>query len=240
MPNTTGPKLNAAPHGRLTNVCVEYIHPNKQPVRILDIPFLEIPAGRLLGLRGPSGSGKTTLLHLLGGLARPTKGQISWASSEISSLNEATCDSWRRTNVGFIFQDFHLIAELSVLENIVLPLLFTRLFVAQEIKDRACQLISSMGLRNPHQGISTLSRGEQQRVAIARALLHEPTILIADEPTASLDKESADGVMKLLISHAQSTGATLIVSSHDSQVLTYLNEVITLHAGRLAKGEQRK
>ena len=195
------------------------------------VAALNVPPGRLLGLAGPSGSGKTTLLHALAGLLRPHSGQIVWNGLDLATLPEPARDRWRRQTLGFIFQDFHLIPELSARDNVRLPGWFggTR-------RDPAAAdgLLAQMGIADPKRRAAVMSRGEQQRVAIARAMLGQPQVVLADEPTASLDAATGAEVMDLLLAAVRARGATLILVSHDPAVLARLDVVRHMDKGVLA------
>jgi ABC-type lipoprotein export system ATPase subunit len=197
-------------------------------VTILEVPKLEVAAGAHLGVAGVSGSGKTTLLHVIAGLRRPDAGRVVWGGLDVARLQPVDSDAWRRATVGLVFQDFQLIGELTALENVLLPLSFKARHVPAQMHERAEQLLLRMGVAPSRQRVGRLSRGEQQRVAIARACLHQPPLLLADEPTASLDAAAAGEVVELLVSVAASSGATLIVVSHDPGVLARMSETYQL------------
>lgn len=199
----------------------------------LAIDDWQLAAGAVVGLRGPSGAGKSTLLNVLSGLLLPQQGSVSWQGQEITRLGEGERDRWRRNQIGFIFQDFHLIPELSALENVLQPARFDHWRCPPELRRRARELLSQCGIPRAHQLANSLSRGQQQRVAIARALVKNPPILLADEPTASLDRASADAVIELLLDAAQEAGKSLIVVSHDEVLLQQLDSQYELREGRL-------
>ncbi len=199
----------------------------------LKIDALRIPSGKTVALTGPSGSGKTSLLFLLAGMETPTYGRIAWEGFDIAAAGESARDSWRRTAVGLMFQDFRLIEDLSVIDNILLPASFTRWRPGAELRARAAELLDRMRLSKPDQSVATLSRGEMQRVALARALLFRPAILLADEPTASLDAENERIVWDLLLGAAHEQGATLVVATHHRGVLDTVDTVVALDHGRL-------
>jgi putative ABC transport system ATP-binding protein len=194
---------------------------------------LEVAPRTLLGISGPSGSGKTTLLHVLAGLLTPSSGQVRWGEDDLVMLGEGARDRWRRGHVGLVFQDFHLIPELSARDNVLLPLWFGGWRAGADMIGRATALLTQVGLPDPQRRAAVLSRGEQQRVAIARALLGRPAILLADEPTASLDAETGAVVANLLTQAARETGATLIVVSHDPSLLARMDLVRRMEKGVL-------
>jgi putative ABC transport system ATP-binding protein len=199
--------------------------------RILDIERLTLPAGAQLAISGPSGSGKTTLLNVLCGVERPDAGMLRWNGTDIAAMGEPARDRWRRDNVGLVFQEFHLLPGLSALGNVLLPARFGGVS-PHALRPRALRLLARAGIANPGQEAATLSRGEMQRVAVARAMLKSPPILLADEPTASLDEANAAGIADLLRESASETGATLIVVTHDAALLARFADVLRLDRGR--------
>lgn len=200
---------------------------------VLHIPQLTLPAGAVAGISGVSGSGKTTLLRLISGLSLPTTGSVHWGEQRIDTLPEQQRDCWRGTAVGFVFQDFRLFPTLSVLENVLLPVTFYHRSIPPQWLDRAQSLLLELGMKQWKQRAHSLSRGEQQRVAVARALLLRPQLLLADEPTASLDVENARTVMDALLAYAHAEQATLCVVSHDRAALNRLSCRLHLERGRL-------
>ncbi len=202
-------------------------------VTALSLAKWELLGGQAIGIRGPSGAGKSTLLNVISGLLLPTQGSVWWDGCEITQLKEAERDRWRRRNIGFIFQDFHLIPELSALENVLLPLRFDHWRCPPPKRRYGLELLERFGIPRPKQLAATLSRGQQQRVAVARALINQPPILLADEPTASLDRESGDRVTQILLDVAQKEQKTVIVSSHDQQLLKKLSDTYRLAEGQL-------
>ena len=204
----------------------------------LHIPELTLPAGGRLAVAGPSGSGKSTLVNVIAGLERPGRGRVLWGGTDIAALSESARDRWRGANIGLVMQDFHLFPGLSALENVLLPARLAR------VADRAMagwagELLAEVGLTRPGQKVETLSRGEMQRVAVARALLRRPGVIVADEPTASLDPANAAALGALLDGLAQRTGATLIVVSHDPGLIARLPRRIALAGGRIRDDTER-
>ena len=198
---------------------------------VIDLPQLDLAPGTLTVLAGPSGSGKSTLLYLLSGLLRPDAGRIAWAETDIAPLRESQRDRWRRQNSGFIFQNFHLIDEMSPLDNVLVPVWLSR-FSAAAQRPRALELLRRLDV--PSEGASTgqLSRGQQQRVAIARALIGDPAIIFADEPTASLDATAGETVAATLQRLAHEEGRTVLVATHDPALRTLADQTVALTHGR--------
>jgi putative ABC transport system ATP-binding protein len=192
---------------------------------------LRIERGEFVCLMGPSGSGKSTLLHILGGLDRPTKGEVFIEGTKLSHLSESQLSLLRHTTVGFIFQSFNLIQLLTALENVELPLAFEDTH-PREVRERATALLTRVGLahRLNHQP-TRLSGGEQQRVSIARSLIGRPRLLLADEPTANLDKKTGLEIVALLKNLNEEFGVTLVVATHDPQVAAFAQRVIRMEDG---------
>jgi putative ABC transport system ATP-binding protein len=205
---------------------------------VLTIGRLDIAAGSRVAITGASGSGKSTFVNIITGLERLRQGGIAWSGIDISRLSESRRDRWRATNVGLIMQDFHLFAGLSAIENVLLP---ARLAGAanRDVVERAHSLLRRSGLGRPDQKVETMSRGEMQRVAVARALLRKPGVIVADEPTASLDVESGQAVGSLLLELAEQEKSTLIVVSHDARLTDRLSRKIIFNLGRIASDSAR-
>ena len=201
--------------------------------RILDGVNFVLPPDGIMAVTGPSGAGKTTLLHAVAGLARPQSGSIAWDAVEIGALPEAARDRWRRETVGLVLQEFQLFAELGVLENILLPVRFDHWRTPPSLLARATDLAERVGLDPRGRRAGLLSRGEQQRLAIARALLRRPSLVLADEPTASLDAENAARIGKLLTDTVRESGASLLLVSHDRTLIALADATFRLEAGRL-------
>lgn len=185
----------------------------------ISIPSLQLEQGEALLLDGPSGSGKTTVLHMISGLLTADSGSIYFAGEDVSKLPIAQRDVWRADNVGYIFQRLNLLDELNVLENILLPQCWRKEKNKQNLRQRALALLEQVGLAQkvacfPRE----LSIGEQQRVAVVRALVHKPKLLLADEPTASLDLENGKVVLGLLKQLCRENNVALLLSTHDEAV----------------------
>jgi putative ABC transport system ATP-binding protein len=209
--------------------------PGAPPVVALSLPRFALAAGELVGVTGPSGSGKSSLLAVLAALERPDAGRVVWGDRDVATLGEADRDRWRRDRVGVVFQEFNLLPGLSALQNVLLPATFRAFRIPPALRARATALLERVGLADGRRRSGTLSRGEMQRVALARALLFAPPILLADEPTASLDGASGRAVADLLLELARDAGSTLVVVTHDSMLLERLPRVERLVQGRLAE-----
>jgi putative ABC transport system ATP-binding protein len=192
---------------------------------------VRIEQGEFVCLMGPSGSGKSTLLHLMGGLDRPTKGDIYIEGTRLSELSESQLSLLRHQTVGFIFQSFNLIQLLTAVENVELPLVFEDTD-QHEVRRHAVELLTRVGLahRLDHQP-TRLSGGEQQRVSIARSLVGRPRLLLADEPTANLDKKTGLEIVALLRNLNEEFGVTLVVATHDPEVASFAQRVIRMEDG---------
>lgn len=205
--------------------------PDRLP--ILQDVQLDMRAGEILMLLGPSGSGKSTLLNLIAGIDAPDSGDIDINGTRITGLNERHRTLFRREHIGTIYQFFNLIPTLTVLENILLPL---QLNGRMNESDRALAQMRQLGIEHrrdlfPEQ----LSGGEQQRVAICRALTHRPRLLLADEPTGSLDLESATEVMQLFLEQVREFGQSLVLVTHNPEITTMANRTLRLNQGRLVE-----
>jgi len=194
---------------------------------------LEIARGEFVALVGPSGSGKSTVLNLIGGLDRPSEGEIWIDGVELSASDEKALTRHRRQHVGFVFQSFNLLPRLTAEENVALPLMFGGV-AENERRARARELLERVGLgaRLTHRP-TQLSGGEQQRVAIARALVGQPALLLADEPTGNLDTTTGVEIMHLLKELNQEHGLTLLVVTHDPEVATFADRIVRLRDGQV-------
>ena len=192
---------------------------------------LTIGNGEFTALVGPSGSGKTTLLQLLGCLDQPTSGKVLINGKDVTKLNRNQRADLRKSALGFVFQFFALIPTLTAYENVEMPLLLDH-HSPTERRERVNQLLESVGLADrAHHRPDQLSGGEQQRVAVARALASNPSLILADEPTANLDTENGRQVMEIMQKLNKETGVTFVFATHDPRVINYARRVVTLHDG---------
>jgi len=202
---------------------------------VLDRVDLLVPAGQRLAVLGPSGSGKSTLLGLLAGLDRPSAGSVQIDGQALEALSEDELALLRRRKVGFVFQSFQLLANLTALENVWMPLELAGLSSA---RSRARELLDAVGLsERGHHYAAQLSGGEQQRVALARAFGHRPSILFADEPTGNLDSRTGERVLDLLLELHERHGTTLVLVTHDPAVAARADRRVHLDAGRVVRDE---
>ncbi len=210
----------------------------KEKVEVLHELDLDIPDGDFLAIMGPSGSGKTTLLNLLGGLDKPTSGSVKVGDAVLSSLSNSQLSNWRSTHVGFIFQFYNLLPVLSAQKNVELPLLLTN-FSAKERAKRASIALEIVGLaeRANHRP-RELSGGQEQRVAIARAIVSDPSLLLCDEPTGDLDRETADEILNLLQTLNREHGKTIVMVTHDAQAAGYAKRTLMCDKGKLEAREE--
>ena len=199
----------------------------------------KIEKGEFVSVMGPSGCGKSTLLNILGMLDKPESGSYKFQGKEVSHLNEKGRSIERKQNIGFIFQNFNLIDELTVFENIELPLLYNKVSTSER-KTRVNELIEKIGIahRSSHFP-QQLSGGQQQRVAVARALITKPPVILADEPTGNLDSSNGNEVMELLC-ELNEAGTTIIMVTHSSHDASYSNRVINLLDGQVVSEKKNK
>jgi putative ABC transport system ATP-binding protein len=215
----------------LQGVTKSYGGPSSRPV--LDSISLRVDRGQFAAIMGPSGSGKTTLLNLIAGLDRPSAGFVLVGGIELTRQNEADLARFRRSHIGFVFQFFHLLNDLTALDNVLIS---ARLAgqTRQAAHERATQLLEAFGIASKaHEYPAKLSGGERQRVAIARALINRPALLLADEPTGALDSESGAQVMRLL-ARLNEEGQTTLLATHDAMLAAqYAHQLITVQDGKV-------
>ena len=223
-----------SPLVEIRNLSKVYVR-GKQKLEVLHHVNLDIAQGDFLALMGPSGSGKTTLLNLIGGLDSPTEGTLTVAGQRIDRLGQSDLARWRAGNVGFVFQFYNLLPMLSALKNVELPLLLTKLPSAKR-RSHASVALELVGLadRAAHKP-GELSGGQQQRVAIARAIVSDPRLLVCDEPTGDLDRQSAVEVLTLLQRLNRDHGKTIVMVTHDPKAAEYATHTLHLDKGTLVE-----
>jgi len=201
---------------------------------------LEIDQGEFLSIAGPSGSGKTTLLNLVGCIDRADSGEIFIDGQAVSAKNKKELALFRRHKLGFVFQTFNLIPVLTAFENVSFSLSLLS-FNEKEIREKTMSILAEVGLEGiENRRPAKLSGGQQQRVAIARALVKEPSIVLADEPSANLDSKTGEAILKLMEDMNARHNTTFIFSTHDPMVMDYAHRLVQLHDGKIIKDERRK
>jgi putative ABC transport system ATP-binding protein len=209
-------------------------------VKALQSVSFDIDAGSFLAFVGPSGSGKTTLLNLIGCLDKPTSGNLAVAGMDVAQLGRRQAAEFRGQNIGFIFQSFNLISVLTAFENVEYPLVMVQEQPPAERRSRVLKLLKAVGmLEQKNQMPEQLSGGQKQRVAIARALVTQPKLVLADEPTANLDHETAYMILRLMKQMRDDFGTTFIFSTHDTRIIGEAEIVYTLEDGRLLQREEK-
>lgn len=222
---------------KTTNITKTY-NPDKIPVKALQGVSLEIELGEFTAIIGPSGSGKTTLLNIIGGLDRPSSGQIVIDGTDISQLSDNQMIDFRKNNIGFVFQSYNLIPVLTAKENVEFVMMLQNRS-KQERDERAIALLKAVGISDKiNNRPSELSGGQQQRVAVARALASKPAFILADEPTANLDTASTTGLLDIMATMNKEENITFVFSTHDQRVIDRARRVITLVDGVVIKDER--
>lgn len=219
----------------LNNISKSYRRGRKKSEVLRDVSF-GIPAGSLTAITGPSGSGKSTLLRIMGGLSRPSSGQVTYDDKNLYRLRDRALSRLRNQTFGFVFQDYKLIEHYTVIQNTMIPLLIagTPRHVA---KSRAAAALNSVGLGDyiTHRVVD-LSGGQRQRVGIARALVTEPAVLLADEPTGNLDTQTGESIIKILRTVQQKRGTTVVIVTHNPDIAKLADRHIKLRDGRIVGG----
>ena len=220
---------------KMENVSKSYFNESGSQRRIiLDQLDFQVKKGDMIAIVGPSGSGKTTVLNLIGTLDKPDSGNIFFENQNITHLGEKDLAKFRSKKIGFVFQLHHLLPQLSLLENILLPTLTDRVLQGTATNERAYHLVDRLGLKGAlHQKPAELSGGECQRTAVARALINKPDLILADEPTGALDHQSALNLVDLLIELNHEEGTTLIVVTHSMEIAHKFNTILTIENGKL-------
>ena len=204
-----------------------------EPLKVLRGISLELTAGTNLAIVGPSGSGKSTLLHILGTLDRPTSGTVTLDDNDPVELDDQELAAYRNNNIGFIFQDHHLLPQMSVLENVLIPALADGK-PGSDLRERALNLLERVGLSDRlHHRPSELSGGERERVAVARSLILSPSLLVADEPTGNLDRTNARQVAELLLDIQRTDNMMLVVVTHSGEIADMLDSKSEIDDGKL-------
>ena len=224
----------------LKKVSKTYPQARDTSVTVLSEVSLTVPAGQAMAIVGPSGSGKSTLLNLIGALDRPSSGEVHLDGRNLTTLSPAELAGIRNTRIGFVFQQHHLLPQCTVLENVLLPALASG-NVAAEMSDRAVELLDRVALADrADDRPPLLSGGERQRVALARALINAPSLLLADEPTGSLDRHTSESLIELLVELNRSEGTTLIVVTHSPDLAGRMDRIMELRDGALSQLEDRR
>ena len=209
----------------------------EEKIKPLDQLDLEIDRGQFIALMGPSGSGKTTLLNLLAGIDSPTSGELHVGGTPVHALSRGRLATWRADHVGYIFQLYNLVPVLTAYENVELPLLLQPLS-RQDRHERVAAALDAVGIADRHKHYPRqLSGGQEQRVAIARAIVTEPDLLLCDEPTGDLDRDTATSIMDLLKKLNQEEGRTIVMVTHDPATTKWADTVLHLEKGRLLENE---
>lgn len=208
-------------------------HDGDRETPILSNLNFEVSQGESIAILGQSGCGKSTLLNLIGGIDKPSSGEVYIGNNDLATLNEEKITELRANSLGFVYQFHHLLKDFSAIENIAMPLLIQGINKETCIK-KASQITKTIGLEHRENHLpSELSGGERQRVAIARAIISNPSCLLADEPTGNLDAKNASSVLELLINLNQQHGSSLIIVTHDEKIATKMDRVLVLEGGHL-------
>lgn len=214
------------------NIRYSYHDGNRETPILSNLNF-EVSQGESIAILGQSGCGKSTLLNLIGGIDKPSSGEVYIGNNDLAALNEEKITELRAKSLGFIYQFHHLLKDFSAIENIAMPLLIQGINKETCIK-KASQITKTIGLEHRENHLpSELSGGERQRVAIARAIISNPSCLLADEPTGNLDAKNASSVLELLINLNQQHGSSLIIVTHDEKIATKMDRILVLEGGHL-------
>ena len=226
----------------LINIRKEYQGPaGNKSVVVLDDISLKVDKGQSVAISGPSGSGKSTLLNIIGALDRPSGGRVVFDDTDLAELNDSQLAKMRNEQIGFVFQLHHLLPQCTVLENVLVPTLAGAKTTSRKtFEQRASGLLERVGLGDRlYHRPGELSAGQRQRVAVVRALINKPKLLLADEPTGSLDAEASEIIAELLVELNKTEEVTLIVVTHSSRLAEYMDQVLTIEKGKLIKKENQ-
>lgn len=227
-------------HIQISGLQHTFTTPSGDAHRVLDIATWTLESGEQVLLRGVSGSGKTTLLNILAGLLKPTQGTVTFDERDLYALAEPLRDRLRARAIGYVFQQHYLLAHLTALENVILPLGFDGRAPKSDWRRLGMSMLDAVGLADfARYRPAKMSTGQRLRVAVARALVNSPALLLADEPTAALDAENSAHVLDLIQSLCSASGATLILSSHDPALESRFTRMLTLQAGHLSDTSPR-
>lgn len=209
------------------------------PVKALKKVSLDIDKGEFIAICGPSGSGKSTLLNIIGTVDTPTSGNVTYEGRDVLSMSDDQQTEMRNTTIGFIFQSFNLVPVFSALENVMLPLTFRKLPI-KTAKDKAMATLKEVGLEQcVHQRPNKLSGGQRQRVAIARALAQDPSLIIADEPTANLDTATSMQILETMLELNSQDHVTFLFATHDPRLIDHVQRIVWLQDGMITSDERR-
>ena len=226
----------------LINIRKEYQSPvEKRIAVVLDDISLKVDGGQSLAVVGPSGSGKSTLLNIIGALDRPTAGRVLFDDTDLAKLDDRQLAKMRNEQIGFIFQLHHLLPQCTVLENVLIPTLAGKKATSgKAFEERAVGLLERVGLTDwLYHRPAELSAGQRQRVAVVRALINKPKLLLADEPTGSLDAQASETIAELLVELNKSEKVTLLVVTHSSRLAGYMGQILAIEKGKLVKRENQ-
>ncbi|MBL7106028.1 MAG: ABC transporter ATP-binding protein [Phycisphaerae bacterium] len=227
----------------LINIRKEYRSPvEDRSVVVLNDISLKVSEGQSLAIVGPSGSGKSTLLNIIGTLDRPTAGRVLFDDTDLAKLDDRQLAKMRNEQIGFIFQLHHLLPQCSVLENVLIPTLVVKKATSRKaFEQRAVGLLERVGLKDLlYHRPAELSAGQRQRVAVVRALINKPKLLLADEPTGSLDAEASETIAQLLVELNKSENVTLLVVTHSSRLAECMSQVLAIEEGKLVNRKNQE
>ena len=213
---------------KLKDIRMDYVD-NGTKIEALKLKEINIEDGKQVAFIGSSGCGKTTLFNLISGMITPTEGTVDVNDVDLTTLTEVERDLFRANHIGYIFQDFNLFPEFTVLQNVIIPMSFSKRYSKKEMNELAKEILKKVGMIDKiNQKVKTLSGGEKQRVAIARSIVNKPDVILADEPTGNLDYKNGAKIMELITQIAKEEKATLVVITHNNSQLDMFDEVINI------------